>query len=139
MERVTQVQDSELKIAASARFLGTTTRQLELLAAPTARALPNGRTRAGTLRAPPGQGEHSARSRHVPPIVAFLQEPYGTACFLGRPPTHPLWQTLSIPRACSPISAKDSTQRARGQPHASTLASVRAKSTQQQQQQQQQH
>ncbi|CAL8399750.1 unnamed protein product [Gadus morhua 'NCC'] len=84
----TKVQDSELKIAASARFLGTTTRQLELLAAPTAHALPNGLTRAGTLSAPPGQGEHSARSLRVPLFVEFLQEPYCTACFLGRPPTH---------------------------------------------------
>ncbi|CAL8400291.1 unnamed protein product [Arctogadus glacialis] len=84
----TKVQDSELKIAASAHFLGTTTRQLELLAAPTARALPNGLTRAGTPRAPPGQGEHRARSLHVPLFVEFRQEPYCTACFLGRPPTH---------------------------------------------------
>ena len=84
----TKVQDSELKIAASARFLGTTTRQLELLAAPTAHALPNGLTRAGTLSAPPGQGEHSARSLRAPLFVEFLQEPYCTACFLGRPPTH---------------------------------------------------
>ena len=118
----TKVQDWGLKIAASARSPGTTTRQLRAA----------GRTH-GTRGCPatspgPAPGHGGATIANFENLCLWISFRSRSALHgvFSRTPTHPLWQThtQSLELAL-PVRAKDSTQRARGQPHASTLAIVK--------------